>query len=92
MSATAIAVLGVQAVVFAVWAFHAFRVLFHLRARVVEESDRAFPGMAVTLRMFRAFAQEPRYARDRRLLLGLTLLLFALIGVFALLAPVRVPG
>jgi len=63
--------LAAQAIVFAVWAWLAFRALFQLRARAVRRSGRAFPGLAATLEAFGAFLNAPEFARARRQL-GLT--------------------
>jgi hypothetical protein len=77
--------LGVQGVVFALWAFWMFRCLFRLRRWAVAQSGSVFPGPVVTLRSFAGFATLPEYARDRRILLALTLVLFALIALWAAL-------
>lgn len=58
--------LAVQAIVFAVWAWLAFRALFQLRARAARRSGRAFPGLAATLEAFGAFLNAPEFARARR--------------------------
>jgi hypothetical protein len=75
-----------QGVVFVLWTIHAFRCLFKLRARAVAETGSPWPGTAVTLRSFGAFVTASEYQRDRRILLGLTVVLFALIGVVALVS------
>lgn len=58
--------LAVQAIVFAAWAWLAFRALFQLRARAARRSGRAFPGLAATLEAFGAFLNAPEFARARR--------------------------
>ncbi|MDX5358216.1 MAG: hypothetical protein LPK12_10825 [Rhodobacterales bacterium] len=58
--------LAVQAIVFAVWAWLAFRALFQLRARAVDRSGRAFPGLAATQEAFGAFLRAPEFAHERR--------------------------
>ncbi len=73
------ALLGLQAVVFAIWTFLMFRTLFRLRARAVRRSGRMFPGVIDTLEGYRALVLLPEYRSDRRLLLAATLTLFALI-------------
>lgn len=70
--------LAAQAVLFAVWAFVAFRILFRLRARAVAESGAAFPGLRATLAAFAGFLREPGFARERRLLAVLTAALLAM--------------
>jgi len=77
--------LGAQGLVFAVWTFWMFRCLFRLRARAVAETGSAFPGPGATLRSFHAFAVRPEFARDRRILLVLTLVMFATIAGWAAL-------
>ena len=76
-------VLVIQGVVFAVWAFCAFRSLFRIRARAVAETGRAFPGMAATLRAFRDFVVLHQYQSERRILLLLTVVLLGLSIAFA---------
>ncbi|RUS61010.1 hypothetical protein EGN72_06255 [Pseudorhodobacter sp. E13] len=78
------AILALQAVVFVVWAVQMFRCLLRLRARAVAQSGKLWPGPVVSLRSFKAFVTEAEYQRDRRILGGLTLLMFALIGAGAL--------
>ena len=87
MSGGFIAMLGVQGAVFVVWTIMMFRTLFRLRARAVAETGSSLPGPIATLRMFGAFVTEPGYQRDRRILGALTLVLIALIGAVAVLAP-----
>ena len=58
--------LAVQAIVFAVWAWLVFRALFQLRARAVDRSGRAFPGLAATLEAFGAFLRAPEFTHERR--------------------------
>jgi hypothetical protein len=70
-----IAILAVQAAVFLVWAFVAFRWLFALRADAVAESGSIFPGMGSQLRAFRGGLVDRRYAKDRVRLGLLTLIL-----------------
>ncbi len=76
----------VEGIVFAVWAFLMFRTLFRLRARAVRETGASFPGPVSTLKYFGLFLRAPEYRRDRRLLLAVTLLLFALIAAIPLVA------
>lgn len=84
MSGVFIALLGVQGVAFVLWTIQAFRCLFKLRARAVAESGSPWPGARATVRSFGAFVTAAEYQRDRRILLGLTVILFGLIGAVAL--------
>lgn len=86
MSATFIALLGLQGMVFVLWSIHAFRCLFKLRAQVVAETGILWPGPRVALRSFSRFAVAPEFRRDRQILLGLTVVLFGLIGAVALVS------
>ena len=79
------AVLAIQAVVFALWAFLMFRALFRLRRRAVLRSGRAFPGLGDTLEGYAAFLRDPEFRTDRRVLGAVTLLMFALIALNAYL-------
>ena len=90
MSGGVMAVLALQGMVFAVWAFYAFRCLFKLRADAVAASGKLWPGPIASIRAFKGFVTMPKYGRDRRIMLALTVALFVLIGVFAALAPVAV--
>lgn len=79
--------LALQGAAAVIWAFLMFRTLFRLRARAVDRSGQAFPGVGATLESYRAFLTEPAFARDRRLLGGATVALFATIALFALYRP-----
>jgi hypothetical protein len=70
--------LAVQAVTGLVWAFAAFRILFRLRTRAVQDSGQMFPGLRATLRTFAGFLTRPDDAPDRRRLGLLTLAMIAL--------------
>lgn len=87
MSGGFIALLGLQGLLFAAWSIYAFRCMFKIFARAVAVSGNGIPGMAVGLRTFRSFAVAPEYARDRKVFLVLSLLLFILIGAVVALAP-----
>jgi hypothetical protein len=86
MTAPVVVILGLQAVIFGAWAFQGFRCLIRLRADAVAASGHVWPGPAASLRAFRGFIMLPKYARDRQILLWLTVLLFALTGAFVALA------
>ncbi|MFN4171358.1 MAG: hypothetical protein ACK4GW_06350 [Pseudorhodobacter sp.] len=83
--------LSLQAVVFAAWGFWMFRCLFRLRRRAVAETGSAFPGPGATLRSFGGFVTRSEFARDRRILLALTLLMFATIAGWAALVRTTLP-
>lgn len=74
-------VLGLQALVFVVWAFLMYRNLFMLRRRAVDQTGRPFPGPVTTARGFADFVRRPEFRRDRNLLGLVTLALFVLIGL-----------
>ena len=78
--------LTLQAVIFAVWAVLAFRILFRLRARAVAETGTPFPGLGATLRSLAAFLRLPEHRTDRRRLGALTLALIGLSAAIALRA------
>lgn len=74
-----------QGMVFALWAFWAFRCLFRIRAYAVAETGQSMPGLVATLRSFRAFLRLPEFRRDRLILLALTFALWLLILGFMIL-------
>lgn len=74
-------VLGLQTLVFVVWAFLMYRNLFMLRRRAVDQTGRTFPGPVTTARGFADFVRRPEFRRDRNLLGLVTLALFVLIGL-----------
>ena len=84
--------LGLQGVVFLIWAGLMFRALFRLRARAVQRSGRTFPGLLDTLEGYGAFLTLPEFRRDRRLLGAATLALFAMIAVNVAMAPPPPPA
>lgn len=83
--------LGVQGVVFAVWAVLAFRTLFRLRARAVEASGQMFPGLEATLAAFAGFWRDPVHAPDRRAMGWSTLAMVGVMVVNALVLPGLAP-
>jgi hypothetical protein len=74
-----------QGLVFAVWAFWAFRCLFRMRAWAVAETGRSLPGTRAALRAFRFFATQPQFRRDKGIFLLLTGLLLSLTAMFGIL-------
>lgn len=83
MTATAITVLAVQGVVFALWAFVAFRSLFRLLAALQKTTGQPLPGLRSTLSAPGLFLTDPHFAPDRKALAVLTPLLLILSLVFA---------
>ena len=75
-----------EGAVFALWAFLMFRALFRLRARLARETGAMFPGPVSTLRAFGLWLRTPEFRAERRLLLTVTLVLFALIAAIPLVA------
>ncbi|SLN33429.1 hypothetical protein [Roseisalinus antarcticus] len=70
-----------QGVIFLAWAALAFRTLFHLRTLAVAETGRIFPGPLTFLGAVSGWLRDPDEALPRRLLAGMTFLLFALAGI-----------
>lgn len=81
--------LAIQAVTGMVWAYTAFRVLFRLRARAVQDTGQPFPGLGATLRAFGGFLTRPD---DRPWRWRLGLLTAALVGLSVLVAATGGPG
>jgi len=82
-----VALLAVQGVVFAVWAFLAFRTLFRLRARAVAASGQMFPGLGATLAAFAGFWRDPELRADRRAMGWSTAAMVAMIALNAWVRP-----
>lgn len=59
MSSSAIALLSVQGVAFAIWAVAFFRALFGAQARARADTGRAYPGPLHFLRAMRSWIAEP---------------------------------
>lgn len=78
-----VALLVVQALVFALWAFVAFRSLFRLLALLQQHSGHPLPGFKSTRAAPRLFLTDPRFARERKALAVLTPLLLLLSLSFA---------
>jgi hypothetical protein len=76
-------ILILQAVVFALWAVTAFRILFHLRRKGEERTGRVWNGPIVFLTVARAWLSDPTQAKWRRDFLVLTLVLIGLTIAFA---------
>lgn len=80
-------VLAVQTVAFAVWAYVAFSVLFHLRGRGEAMTGQPWNGPVVFLRAAGEWLRDPAEQRRRRLLFVLTLVLCALSVAQAVVGP-----
>jgi hypothetical protein len=78
--------LGVQGLVFALWAVLMFHILFRLRRRAVQRTGKFIPGVGDTFEGWGAFLRLPEFRALRRLLGAVTLLLFALIALNVVLA------
>ncbi len=79
MGAGTFAYLVLQGILFAVWAFLMFRALFGLMQRSIAAADQAgggFLGWIVhSLRMFFGYFTDPTVARERRVLIILSVVL-----------------
>ena len=51
--------LTLQGIAFALWAFTAYRILFHLRRRAIAMTGNSFPGPISFLRAIRAWLHDP---------------------------------
>ena len=87
MAPLTVILLTLQGVVFATWTFLAFRFLFALRRDAVASSGQLIPGLRATLSSFRGGLVDPRYRDERIRLAVVTVVMFALIATFAVLAP-----
>lgn len=83
MSPARILLLGLVGVVFAVWAFLAFRSLFRLAGLLRERSGKMIPGVAETLSAPRIFLTDHLFRQDRKYLGLMTLLMLVLTAVLA---------
>lgn len=70
--------LTLQAIAFALWAFTAFRVLFHLRRRGVAMTGQPFPGPVTFIHAVRAWLHDPA---ERTWRLRLAILTLVMIGL-----------
>ena len=81
MSPTGALWLVVMGLVFAVWVLFAFRTLFRLLRislqRRAAQNAGYFGWVMINFGVFRDFLVSPEHRRDRRLMIGLTLLMFA---------------
>jgi hypothetical protein len=95
-STTTIVILALQSMVFAALSFIMFRTLFRLRRRA-NEIKRPHSGIASEIierqradfATFREFATADAHRTDRRLIIGLVITMFSLIGLQIHLAPAR---
>lgn len=84
MTTLTLVILGLQTVLFAAWAFCAFRILFYLRRAAVARTGAQFPGPLTFLTQARIWLADEAEAGWRRTFAGLTVAMFAAIGLFAL--------
>ncbi|MFN3970401.1 MAG: hypothetical protein ACK4L4_03375 [Gemmobacter sp.] len=83
------ALLAAQTVLGLVWAYAAFRILFRLRARAMDDSGQAFPGLSASLRAVHGFLTRPADRRDRLRFGLLTFFLIVVTGGIAILGAAR---
>ncbi len=83
MTTLTIAILGLQTVLFAAWAFCAFRILFHLRRAAVARTGSQFPGPLTFIAQVRLWLSDAAEAGWRRTFAGLTVAMMAAIALFA---------
>jgi hypothetical protein len=89
-------ILALQSMIFAALGFMMFRTLFRLRRRAIE-IKRPHSGIVsdvierqrADFATFREFATADAHRTDRRLIIGLVITMFALIGLQIHLAPPR---
>jgi hypothetical protein len=67
-----------------------FRMLFAMRRRVVARTGNSMPGPVDTLREWGIWLRDPAYRHERRLLLVLTLAVFALAYLASVSPPLNV--
>ncbi len=72
--------LGVQGLVFVLWAFQMFRALFQARRIAVAKSGRMWPGPFVALAALRDWARSHPPARNQLLITTAVLFLFIALG------------
>lgn len=85
MNAGMIVWLAVQGAVFAFWAVIAFRVLFSLLGQIRQRSGQILPGVTALPDALRLFWRGSDFARDRRRLFWLTLVLLVLSAGFGVM-------
>ncbi len=84
MSGLAAAILILQGLVFAAWAFVAFRTLFDVTGRARRLSGKILPGPGWTVHAWANWWRDRSTHRHRLQFVGLSLLLIVLIVIFAL--------
>lgn len=72
--------LGMQGLVFVLWAFQMFRALFQARRIAVAKSGRMWPGPFVALAALRDWARSHPRARKQLLITTAVLFLFIALG------------
>lgn len=83
MTPAQIGLSGLLALIFAAWAYVAFRALFRLAALLRYRSGKMIPGLAETLAAPKVFLTDHHFRKDRKYLGLMTLLLLILSAVFA---------
>ena len=84
MTVVFFALLGLQGIAFAVWAFFMFKTLFLLRRRAVARTGRSFIGPIAFLNEIRHWLAAPADRRDRVILFTALLLLVVLVAITSL--------
>lgn len=87
MSGGMIAFLALEAIIFAIWAYHAFAILFHLRRWGVEHTGSVNPGPITFINAVSFWMKNPEETARRRRFLALTVLLFIIIALSAAYLP-----
>ena len=83
MTPAQIGLTGLLALVFAAWAYVAFRALFRLTGLLRDRSGKMIPGLAETLSAPKVFLTDHSFRKDRKYLGLMTLLILVLAAVSA---------
>lgn len=84
MTAPQIAILGLQAVLFLIWAIWAFVILFQLRRRGADKTGSMFPGPLTFIDVTRDWLADPACRMQRIRFAFLTVILLAISALSAL--------
>jgi hypothetical protein len=87
VTALQILLLAVTGIVFAIWTYLAFRTVMDQRRRAAMRTGQVFPSLRDALLEWGHWLSAPERARDRRQVLIVSLILFALIALNALFLP-----
>jgi len=85
MSGSSAVILVIQGLVFAAWAFVAFRTLFDITGRARRLSGKLLPGPGWAVHAWANWWRDRRVRHHRLQLVGLTIAMFVLIVVFAVI-------